>query len=56
MTTATLANLSKGSLYCHECKGDLMNGTCTCEHELCSECVGCVTCGNHEKSCSRKND
>lgn len=42
-----------GSLYCYACKGDMLNGTCTCGHDLCRECIGCMTCNHHDRGCSQ---
>jgi hypothetical protein len=38
------------SLYCHDCGGDRLYGTCSC-CEFCPDCGGCVSCGLHEKGC-----
>ena len=43
----------KASLFCHVCKGDMIQGTCSCLHTFCSECVGCATCGTHDRHCSQ---
>ncbi len=40
------------SLYCTFCGGDMIGGTCTCDHDFCAECVGCATCDVHDRGCS----
>lgn len=41
-----------GSLFCIICGGDMLKGSCRCEHDPCEECIGCTTCGVHERRCS----
>jgi hypothetical protein len=38
------------SLYCHDCGGDRLYGTCSC-CVFCPSCGGCLDCGVHEKGC-----